>query len=119
MISNVDFIFNTINLPTEEDDEAASHGFFAFKIRPSDVIIGYIILGQAKIYFDFNAQIITNTVSTEIVQTLNIQENESIDNLIIYDCFTTFTMTDKKSIPIGMLFLFLQRQVVSVRVLRF
>ncbi|MFP9112687.1 BspA family leucine-rich repeat surface protein [Flavobacterium sp. RHBU_3] len=66
--NNVNFIFNDINLPYEASDEPGSHGFVAFKIKPVDnVAVGDVINGQASIYFDYNAPIITNMVSTEIV----------------------------------------------------
>lgn len=74
----VQFVFDGINLPAEQDNEPASHGFIAFKIKPkSDVVIGDIITGQASIYFDFNAPIITNQVSTEVVDSaLSLIESE-------------------------------------------
>ena len=73
----VQFVFDGINLPAEQDNEPASHGFIAFKIKPkTNVVIGDIITGQANIYFDYNAPIITNEVSTEVVdEALSIQEN--------------------------------------------
>lgn len=66
--NEVEFIFDNINLPHEGANEPESHGYVAFKIRPkSDVQVGDIISGNAGIYFDFNPPIITNTVSTEVV----------------------------------------------------
>ena len=81
----VEFIFN-INLPAEQEDEPASHGFIAFKINPrSTVVIGDIISGNASIYFDYNAPIITNSVSTTVVEnTLSINKNELEASLRIY-----------------------------------
>ncbi len=71
----VEFIFENINLPDSTTDEPNSNGFIAFKIKPkSDVIIGDIITGEAKIYFDYNLPIITNTVSTEIFAPLSVEE---------------------------------------------
>lgn len=73
----VEFSFENINLPAQQDDEAGSNGFVAFKIKPKqDVIVGDVITGKANIYFDYNAPIITNIVSTEIVEPLSIPENE-------------------------------------------
>lgn len=82
----VEFIFNNINLPAEQEDEPASHGFIAFKIKPrSTVVIGDIISGNASIYFDYNAPIITNSVSTTVVEnTLSINKNELEASLRIY-----------------------------------
>jgi hypothetical protein len=71
------FTFNNINLPSEQVNEPESHGFIAFKIKPkTDVAVGDIITGKAKIYFDYNLPIITNNVSTEIVTTLSITKND-------------------------------------------
>jgi hypothetical protein len=81
--NHVEFIFENINLPHEAADEPGSHGFVAYKIKPkSNVQIGDFITGDARIYFDFNAPIITNTVSTEIVN-LGIDEHTSLANQII------------------------------------
>jgi len=82
--SNVQFVFNNINLPDQSSDELGSIGYIAFKIKPIDTIaVGDIISGVADIYFDFNPPIITNTASTEFVQTLgNVSFNEN--NISIY-----------------------------------
>lgn len=75
--TNVDFIFNNINLPDSVNDESNSHGFIAFKIKlKQDVALGDVINGIANIYFDFNPPIITNMVSTEIAESLSIEEVE-------------------------------------------
>ncbi|AXG71518.1 internalin-J [Kordia sp. SMS9] len=81
----VEFIFENINLPSMMNDEPNSIGFIAFRIKPkSDVVIGDIINGEAKIYFDFNAPIITNTVSTEIVNALSVAENTNYRGFNVY-----------------------------------
>ena len=68
----INFIFENINLPYEAIDEPGSNGHVSFKIKPKDnVQIGDIIENKAYIFFDFNAPIITNTVSTEIVDELS------------------------------------------------
>ncbi|WP_431109597.1 DUF7619 domain-containing protein [Winogradskyella poriferorum] len=78
----VEFIFDNINLPAEQDDAEGSNGFVAFRIKPkSDVVVGDVITGLAKIYFDFNAPIITNTVSTEIIEPLSLNDY-SIENQV-------------------------------------
>lgn len=69
--NKVEFIFNDINLPHEGANESESHGFVAYKIKPkSNVEVGDVITGDARIYFDYNPPIITNTVSTEIVDAI-------------------------------------------------
>lgn len=70
------FIFNQINLPHEAEDEEGSNGFVAYKIKPIEgLTVGDFITGnEASIFFDFNLPIITNSVATEIVNSLNINE---------------------------------------------
>ncbi|MFD2434034.1 BspA family leucine-rich repeat surface protein [Mesonia maritima] len=69
--NQVEFIFDGINLPDENTNEPASHGFVAYKIKPkNDVTVGDFIEGDARIYFDFNAPIITNMTSTEIIDNI-------------------------------------------------
>ncbi|MBC8753352.1 T9SS type A sorting domain-containing protein [Kordia sp. YSTF-M3] len=71
----VKFIFDGINLPDSTSDEPNSHGFITYKIKPkSTVAIGDIMYNTADIFFDFNPPITTNTVSTEIVETLSVNE---------------------------------------------
>ncbi|WCO00425.1 T9SS type A sorting domain-containing protein [Psychroserpens ponticola] len=77
--SEVSFVFDNINLPDSSSDESNSHGFIAYKIKPKDnVVLGDIFYNTAAIYFDYNPPIITNTVSTEIVEDqLSISEFEN------------------------------------------
>ncbi len=82
----VDFIFENILLPAQQDDEPNSHGFIAFKIKPkNNVQIGDIITGEANIYFDYNSPITTNTVNTEIVDnSLSVVKNQPENYFWIY-----------------------------------
>jgi len=83
--NEVEFIFDGINLPDENTNEPASHGFVAYKIKPkSDVVVGDFITGDANIYFDFNAPIITNMVSTEIIDDLSSTSYELENDISIY-----------------------------------
>lgn len=60
----VDFVFNDIMLPFEDD---LNDGFVVFKIKTLPYLeIGDVIENKAEIYFDFNFPIITNTVKTSI-----------------------------------------------------
>src|SRR5690606_12879469 len=67
--NQIEFIFENINLPHEDADEAGSNGFIAYKIKAVEGLeIGDFIIGnEAEIYFDFNLPIITNATSTEVV----------------------------------------------------
>lgn len=99
--SDVEFIFNNINLPDSTTDEPNSHGFIAFKIKPKqDVIVGDIITGVADIYFDFNPPIITNTVATEVVEPLSVDEFNT-NKVIIYPNPTNGTLNIKAKTAIS------------------
>lgn len=77
--NEVEFIFENINLPF---DDANNDGYVVFKIKTLDfLVLGDTFSNQAKIYFDFNAPIITNTYVTEVAE----------DNLSISDLNTLNT----------------------------
>jgi hypothetical protein len=59
--------FKFIGLPDSTTNEAASHGYILFKIKPkAGLSIGNIFSNQAAIYFDFNLPVFTNTEKTII-----------------------------------------------------
>ena len=69
----VTFTFNSINLPGSVQDEPGSHGYVTFRVKPkATMAVGDIISADANIYFDFNAAIATNTVATELVSLMNV-----------------------------------------------
>ncbi|MCF8247873.1 MAG: T9SS type A sorting domain-containing protein [Saprospiraceae bacterium] len=69
----LEFDFDMINLPDSTSNEQASHGFVKFSIRPrTDLTVGKLIQNKASIYFDFNLPIITNQVSTQIIELTQI-----------------------------------------------
>lgn len=69
--NQVTFSFDNINLPDATTNEPASHGYIQFKIKPkAGITIGESILNSASIYFDFNLPILTNTVTTTVVENL-------------------------------------------------
>lgn len=58
----ISFTFNDILLVDSLTNEAESHGFVKFRIsQQPDLPNGTLLENTAKIYFDFNAPIITNT----------------------------------------------------------
>lgn len=62
------FKFDSIMLPDSNVNEPESHGFVEFSISPkADIVPLTTIDGPAKIYFDFNAPVVTNTVLNTIV----------------------------------------------------
>ncbi|MCG2611992.1 T9SS type A sorting domain-containing protein [Flavobacterium sp. SM15] len=117
--SEVSFVFNNMNLPDSTNDEPNSHGFIAYKIKPKgDVEVGDIINATAAIYFDFNPPVVTNTESTEFVETLsavdfkvdkvsvypnptngvlNIVSNVSINSIEIYNHLGQLMLSDKNT----------------------
>ena len=57
------WIFDPINLPDSNRNEAASHGFIRFSIRTKAGVLPYAkIPNSAAIYFDFNAPVLTSEV---------------------------------------------------------
>ena len=82
--NSLEWYFEDINLPAEQDDAEGSNGFVYFKIKPNaGYAIGDIIENTASIYFDFNTPIITNTFQTEFVETLSVENFEAV-NFTIY-----------------------------------
>ena len=69
------FQFDNINLPASQVNEPGSHGYIMYKIKPiSTLAVGDMISNTALIFFDYNAAIITNTVTTQI-QSLSTVES--------------------------------------------
>lgn len=66
-VDKLEFFFEDIMLPTTQDDPVNSHGFVTYRIKPkSNLVIGDAILNKAEIYFDYNAPIVTNEVTTTV-----------------------------------------------------
>ncbi|APY09208.1 hypothetical protein BWZ20_13245 [Winogradskyella sp. J14-2] len=77
---DLEWYFDNINLPAEQDDAAGSIGFVYFRIRPQPgYALGDIIPNTAAIYFDFNAPVITNTFNTTFVEPLSINDFEGVE----------------------------------------
>jgi hypothetical protein len=67
--NQVKFIFENIYLPDSTSNLELSNGYILYRIKPkSNVDIGDLIYNEASIFFDFNAPIITNKVSTLITE---------------------------------------------------
>ncbi len=79
--NDLEWFFDDINLPAEQDDEEGSHGFAYFRIKPqAGYVVGDIIPNTAAIYFDFNAPVITNRFETNFVdESLSINDFTTID----------------------------------------
>ena len=63
------FVFPDIGLAPQALDEAASHGFVKFRIRPNaNAPVGTMITNSAEIYFDYNDPITTLTTLNTITE---------------------------------------------------
>ncbi len=72
LAGSLNFIFDNIHLPDSTTDEAASHGYVVFEIKPLPQLpIGTGIGAGAAIYFDYNAPVLTNVVSNTITSSIN------------------------------------------------
>ncbi|MEO9501386.1 MAG: T9SS type A sorting domain-containing protein [Nonlabens ulvanivorans] len=75
----IDFDFPNINLPDSTANEALSHGYIYYRIKPKqNIVIGDQMENTAHIFFDFNEAIVTNTTVTTLVQTLSGNDEEPL-----------------------------------------
>lgn len=89
-----EFLFEGINLPGT-NNEPLSHGYITFKVKPiATIAIGNVISSIANIYFDYNAPIATNQVST------TVGSNLSIDTVVFND-FKYFPNPVKNTLSIS------------------
>jgi uncharacterized repeat protein (TIGR01451 family) len=70
--------FNNILLVDSNMNEPLSHGYFNYRIHTGAIAAGNTIENTAGIYFDFNAPVITNTVSTPVAITTGIVQVNSL-----------------------------------------
>lgn len=80
--NKVEFIFQNINLPF---DDANNDGYVSFKIKTKpNLVVGNTFSNSANIYFDYNFPIVTNNYTTTIQNTLDLQENYFINDIVAY-----------------------------------
>ncbi len=61
--------FSNIYLPDSTSDEPGSHGYIHCRIKPvAGLTPDDVITNRAAVYFDYNPPVITNTVTTQILQ---------------------------------------------------
>ena len=73
------FSFPEIQLPDSGSDEPGSHGFVQYRIRLKDnLALGTVIENTAYIYFDYNAPVMTNTVSNDIALPAGTQSSSRL-----------------------------------------
>ncbi|MGG7466632.1 DUF7619 domain-containing protein [Chryseobacterium arthrosphaerae] len=76
----LEFIFENIQLPF---DDAHNDGYLSFKIKTKSTLnTGDSFSNTARIYFDYNAPIITNTYTTSVAGTLATSEIKNDKNTI-------------------------------------
>lgn len=91
--------FNNINLPPSVANTLIGHGYIVFKVKPkSGYVVGDIIPNTANIYFDFNPAILTNTFSTQFIQSLNTT-GFAFSHLNCYPNPVTNTLTVSNDTP--------------------
>lgn len=77
---DLEWYFDNINLPAEQDDADGSIGFVYFRIKPqSGYAVGDIIPNTAAIYFDYNAPVITNRFDSMFIEPLSINDFDNVD----------------------------------------
>jgi len=94
-----EFLFENINLPGTAN-EPLSHGYVSYKVKPiSSIAIGNVIPNSANIYFDYNAPIATNAVSTTVGPNLG-SDTFALNNLKYYPnpVKNTFTISNSSAI---------------------
>lgn len=82
--NNLSWKFDGIDLPPSVANTTTGKGYIVFQIKPmSGYAIGDIIPNSAEIYFDFNPAIVTNTFTTEFVETLGVS-NFKKNDFVVY-----------------------------------
>lgn len=72
------FKFQNILLPDSNINEPESHGYVLFRINISDdALLGDTIMNTARIFFDYNPPIITNTVFNTLQNDVGIEDQQS------------------------------------------
>ena len=72
----LEVLFPNILLVDSTRNEPASHGFFTFEILAKEGVNDFTAIeNTAGIFFDFNAPVITNTVTNTIVETLDADKD--------------------------------------------
>ncbi|MFT3909099.1 MAG: T9SS type A sorting domain-containing protein [Ferruginibacter sp.] len=63
--NKLEFFFENILMPAQSVNDAASHGYVSFKIKPANtVVINDSLINNASIYFDFNLPVVTEDAVT-------------------------------------------------------
>jgi len=84
--NTLQWTFSNINLPDSNTNEALSHGFIKYRIKPLTTLSEDDTLkNTAYIYFDYNAPVATNTVVSYLADvTISVSEAKKSDLVKIY-----------------------------------
>jgi uncharacterized repeat protein (TIGR01451 family) len=75
----VEIAFPNIQLPATIQNEAKSHGFVQLEFKPkAGLPLNAEINNNASIFFDYNAPVITNTITTRVQITTGIANNKKL-----------------------------------------
>lgn len=79
----LEVFFQNVQLVDSLTNEPESHGSFRYSIKPKNNLnVGDVIPNTAHIYFDYNPDVVTNSVYTTIVAPANINESAIISDLL-------------------------------------
>lgn len=85
--NTVEFIFENINLPFEDE---FNDGFVIFKIKTNpNLSLGDVLTNHAEIFFDFNFPIITNVATSEISNLEDFDGDGFLNNVDCNDSDST------------------------------
>lgn len=100
----VDFMFNNIMLPDSNANEAASHGYVVYSVKPTGTIpVNTTVDARAAIYFDYNPAVKTAKAHTTVLAPTGIAEHTAVQftiypnpaNGILYIQLNTAIQNDK------------------------
>ncbi|HXC03377.1 MAG TPA: T9SS type A sorting domain-containing protein, partial [Bacteroidia bacterium] len=100
------FTFNHIMLPDSNHSEPHSHGFVQYQVKTLPGLpVGTTILNKARIYFDFNSPVNTNTTSNTIQTVTGISSLSEFGLKVYPNPFDTrATVELSKPVPPGSVF---------------
>ncbi len=100
--NTVSFEMRNIMLSDSNTNEAASHGFIRFKVKPVNTLVaGNVVSNKASIYFDYNKPVVTNTAVTQIIsqtfplKLISFKGNKTSENNIKLDWTTANEMNTR------------------------
>ncbi|HZV70853.1 MAG TPA: T9SS type A sorting domain-containing protein [Saprospiraceae bacterium] len=77
--------FKNILLPDSTTNEAASHGFLKFRIKPLPSFdYGTTIPNKADIFFDFNDPVLTNEAITVILPAVSVHDQRELIDFTVF-----------------------------------